>query len=111
MSKKAETLFRTKFQNRLKDLPSGWFESIQQKTIHGTPDMLGCIRGRFVALEFKAHSKAVVSELQKLKLKRIRTAGGYGFLVYPENADIIFDVLKSISKGRFNAEAYMEAIK
>lgn len=46
----------------------------------GTPDILACINGRFVAIEVKRPSGGVVSELQKLKLKQIEQAGGVGII-------------------------------
>lgn len=46
----------------------------------GTPDILACINGRFVAIEVKRPSGGVVSELQKLKLKQIEHAGGVGII-------------------------------
>lgn len=86
MSQKPETVFRGKVRRWLSEtFPKGWFESIQQVAIGGTPDILGCIAGWFVALELKASEKATVSPLQLLKLERIRAAGGIGLLVYPEN--------------------------
>lgn len=46
----------------------------------GTPDILACINGQFVAIEVKRPSGGVVSELQKLKLKQIEQAGGVGII-------------------------------
>ncbi|MCJ0572363.1 VRR-NUC domain-containing protein [Enterococcus cecorum] len=42
----------------------------------GTPDILACVNGRFVAIEVKRANGGVVSELQKAKLKRIKNSGG-----------------------------------
>ena len=42
----------------------------------GTPDILACVRGRFVGIEVKKPKGGVVSALQKLKIKQIRNAGG-----------------------------------
>ena len=87
MPQKPETRFRMKVDKRLDELPNSWFESIQQKTIQGTPDKLGCVNGYFVALELKATATSYVSPLQLLKLDRIRAAGGYAALVHPDNLD------------------------
>jgi Holliday junction resolvase len=42
----------------------------------GTPDILACINGRFVAIEVKRPNGGVVSALQKSKLKKIEQVGG-----------------------------------
>lgn len=49
----------------------------------GTPDILCCIAGRFVAIEFKReHDGAYgVTEPQRIRLRQIERAGGYGFVL------------------------------
>lgn len=92
---KPETVFRTKLRPKLEAIPDSFWESIQQKTIIGTPDILGCVRGYFVALELKSRG-GVVTVLQELKLKRIRAAGGFAFVVDPDNADSVLKKLGEI---------------
>lgn len=41
----------------------------------GTPDLLACYRGRFVAIEVKA-PRGRLSELQAARIEAIRAAGG-----------------------------------
>ena len=43
--------------------------------VAGFPDLLGCVKGRFYALEVKT-SKGKPSELQIRVMKRIKLAGG-----------------------------------
>ena len=99
MAQKKETVFRQRFDKKLARIPNSFFESIQQKTIQGTPDKLGVIRGIFIALEFKASIKEKPTPLQTLKLDRIKKAGGYGFVVFPENEDQILNILEKLSTG------------
>lgn len=47
----------------------------------GTPDVLACVNGRFVAIEVKQPGGRV-SPLQKAHLKLIRQAGGVAFVAY-----------------------------
>lgn len=47
-------------------------------TRSGNPDIICCIRGRFVAIEVKQPGKNP-TELQKLKMERIIEAGGLAF--------------------------------
>lgn len=98
---KPETKFRiNRVDPRLKKLPNSWFESIQQKSIRDTPDKIGCINGRFVALELKASDKAVIRPTQTLKGSMISKAGGVWFRVYPENWDEIFNILQGMANGK-----------
>lgn len=51
--------------------------------MRGVPDIVGCYRGRFVALEVKRPAGlGVVSELQRLRLRQIGEAGGLAVVVY-----------------------------
>lgn len=47
----------------------------------GTPDILACVKGKFVAIEVK-RPKGVVSELQKANIELIKRAGGVAFIAY-----------------------------
>ena len=47
----------------------------------GTPDILACINGRFVAIEVKRPGGRV-SALQQAKINLIRDAGGIAFVAY-----------------------------
>lgn len=47
----------------------------------GTPDILACVNGRFIAIEVK-RPKGVISELQKANIELIRKAGGVAFIAY-----------------------------
>lgn len=94
---KPETKFRAKFRKRLDAIENSWFESIQQKSINGTPDILGVINGYFVGLELKANLKSPVTPLQELKLKKIYEAGGFAAVVHPDNMEEILTALKLLN--------------
>lgn len=49
----------------------------------GVPDYLGCIRGRFIALELKRSFDVEPSKLQRYVLGRIKNAGGIALEVSP----------------------------
>lgn len=98
MAKKPETLFKERIRPRLKALPNSWWEKIQQVTIRGTPDILGCVSGVFVALELKMDEKAPIEPLQIHKLKRIEKAGGIALVVYPENWDEVYMQLQLLAE-------------
>ena len=101
MAEKPETTFRKRVIPSLKTLPNTVIFPIQQVSISGTPDLLLCINGHFVALEFKKDAKARVTELQKYNLNRIIKAGGFSFVVFPENWQDVFNNLKHLSEENY----------
>jgi hypothetical protein len=96
MTCKAETLFRATAMKKLKLIPLSWWESISQRAICGTPDVLGHIKGKFVALEFKATARAKQAKLQEYKIRQINEAQGIGFFVHPDNWEEIYEYLKNL---------------
>lgn len=52
----------------------------------GTPDILACVNGHFVAVEVKAE-KGKPSELQLYHIEQIKKSGGYGVILYPKDFD------------------------
>lgn len=53
---------------------------------NGTPDLLVCLNGVFMAIEVKAtHGRP--SELQKYKINQINDAGGVAMVLWPEGFD------------------------
>jgi len=102
LAKKAESTFKERIYPSLKALPHTWAQKIQQRTIHGTPDFLLCIRGRFVALELKKDDKSDADPLQLYTLEKINQAGGFCFVVTPVNWPEVLDFLKRLSQGEIN---------
>ena len=96
---KPETKFRQRVQRDLDTLPNTWAESIQQKSIRGSPDIISCINGLFVALELKIKGNGL-TPLQKYKGELIKKAGGVFLGVWPEDWDETFIHLKSLAYGK-----------
>jgi Holliday junction resolvase len=61
----------------------------------GIPDIVGCYRGHFFAVECKAGNNKPTA-LQERELQRIRDAGGFAFLVNEENLEALEQCLTSI---------------
>lgn len=80
----------------LSALPGTWFERIQQQSIRGTPDRIGCIRSRFVALETKVVG-GKIGALQHYKADLARAAGGRVYFIDPENWDEVYEELRILS--------------
>ena len=72
----------------------------------GTPDLLCCINGYFVAIEVKADD-GHPSELQLQKIKDIRKAGGFAYVVYPSGWDKLKSIIDGILEDRFNKDEEM----
>lgn len=82
--KKPETKLKEKVLADLKGL-GAWAEKIQQVGKVGTPDILACINGLFIALELKSKEEEKPSRAQIIKLRKIALAGGYSAIVTPQN--------------------------
>lgn len=82
--KKPETKLKEKVLADLKGL-GAWAEKIQQVGKVGTPDILACYRGVFIALELKSKEDELPSRAQVIKLRKVKKAGGYAAIVTPEN--------------------------
>lgn len=95
MSKKPETLFKERVFKDLDTLPNCWYEKIQQVTIRGTPDILLCIKGKFIAIELKTED-GKLDALQSYKLTKIQKAGGWSYTVTPAEWGEVFADLKAI---------------
>lgn len=69
----------------------------------GTPDILACVNGYFVAIEVKAQT-GKPSELQLAKIRQIREAGGFAYVVYPSGWDRLKTIIDGILIENFNRE-------
>lgn len=98
MAQKRETSFKEKVRKDLERLGNCWFVKIQQVGIRGTPDILACIGGYFIALELKADAESNISRLQIYELEKIKKAHGRAFIVEPKNWKTVYAELKQISK-------------
>ncbi len=56
-------------------------------TKRGIPDIIVCLKGHFVAVETKAPD-GKATELQLHTLKKIDKAGGFAFLLYPDQYEM-----------------------
>lgn len=61
----------------------------------GIPDIIGCYRGYFFAIECKA-GRGKTTALQELEIERIREAGGVAWVVNEENIEEIETWLRTL---------------
>ena len=92
MSNLAERKFRDRVQPKLDKIPNSWWESISQKSVRGTPDVIGVINGTFIALEFKSDD-GIVAPIQQFKINKIIKAGGAACVLRPSNWDEAYEKL------------------
>jgi hypothetical protein len=84
LAKQRETLFKERVLRELKQLPQAWICKTQQVSKRGTPDILACVCGRFVAIELKTDT-GKLSALQEYNLKKITESGGISIVMTPSN--------------------------
>ena len=58
---------------------------IETDTCRGVPDILMCIRGKFIGLELKRDRMSKPTKLQAFVGQSIKMHGGEWFVVYPNN--------------------------
>ena len=61
----------------------------------GVPDIIGCYRGYFFAVECKA-GKGKTTALQDAEIEKIRKAGGTAFVINESNIDMLETYLEEI---------------
>ena len=95
--KQPEARLKERVIQDLKQLPDCWVVKVQQVVIRGTPDLLCCICGFFVALELKRNARARLDPLQAYQLAKIKNAGGIAHVVHPDNWEEILDELRALT--------------
>lgn len=100
--KQPETRFKEKILPILQKLPNSYFIKTQMVALLGVPDIIGCVSGKFCALELKRNSKEAKRLTGRVRLQGhilllIRNAGGYAEFCYPENWEAIFSDLSKIA--------------
>lgn len=87
--------FQARVLKRLRTLKRTHWAKLNDRTTIGLPDVVGCVAGRYVALELKTTSE--LSGLQAYTLKLIGFAGGVTHVVTPDNFDKVFDSISSLA--------------
>lgn len=73
---------------------------VQQISLRGTPDLLLCVDGMFVALELKATSDDEADPLQEYNLNKINDCGGIGLTVDPTSSKRVIETIKRLAGGK-----------
>jgi hypothetical protein len=93
MAKKPETRFKEKVIRDLKKLRNCYSIKTQERGRRGVPDIIGCLNGRFFALELKT-DEGELDELQLNRLKKIRSADGFAIVTAPATWELDFSLMQ-----------------
>ncbi len=77
---KSEKLIQDQIQAYMQTIPHVHGIKTILTNTNGTPDLIYCYKGRFLAIEVKAEEGGVTSKLQKRQIKLYRAAGGTAFV-------------------------------
>lgn len=75
-----EKQVENQIKNYLDDIGAYWFKTLGGSVPAGTPDVIACVNGTFVAIEVKKPTGGKITALQKSKIKKINQAGGLAFV-------------------------------
>ena len=82
-----EKVFENKIKAYLKSIGAYFIKTHGDRFSKvGTPDIIACINGHFVAVEVKA-TNGRPSELQKYHINQIKESGGFAVILYPDEFD------------------------
>ena len=92
----SEKNFENKIKSYLKSIGAYFIKTHGDRFSRvGTPDIIACINGHFVAVEVKA-TTGKPSELQIYHIEQINKAGGYGVILYPKDFENFKKVCENI---------------
>lgn len=72
---------------------------------NGTPDILACLSGRFIAIEAKA-GKGRPTQLQLRALRQIDAAGGLALIINETNINYLQECLCDVRQARSNYQLF-----
>lgn len=98
-----------RFEKRIKDFLESegcyfvkFFANAYTKS--GVPDILCCCNGYFVGIEVKAENGRA-SDLQIYNCEKIREAGGFAWVVYPEAFDRLKQKIHDLKHDTFSRDS------
>ena len=96
-----EKVFENKIKAYLKSIGAYFIKTHGDRFSKvGTPDIIACVNGKFVALEVKAEN-GKPSELQLYHLEQIRKAGGHSFLLYSKDFEDFKNFCENLLTSQF----------
>jgi len=94
-----EKKVKTKVVAILKELGTYYFYPVTGGYgASGVPDIVGCYKGRFFAIECKA-GKGKTTALQEKNIAQIKTTGGLAIVVNEDNIEDVNELLRHIERS------------
>lgn len=96
MTKKPESRLQLKIRKALEAEVGGWWVKIHGGPFQaaGIPDLVGCVKGLFFALEVKRPGEGKISPIQKVTIKKI-IRKGQGVACVVESPEEAIEVVRS----------------
>ena len=95
-----EKAFENKIKDYLKSIGAYFIKTHGDRFSRvGTPDIIACVNGHFVAVEVKAEN-GKPSELQIHHIEQINKAGGYGVILYPKDFEGFKKICENLLTSR-----------
>ena len=97
----SEKIYENKIKNYLKSIGAYFIKTHGDRFSRiGTPDIIACVNGKFVAVEVKGE-KGKPSDLQLYHIDQIQKAGGYGTVLYPKDFEKFKKDVESLLTSHF----------
>lgn len=97
MAQQPETRFKENVVSQLSHIKECWYFKTQLVALLGIPDIIGCRKGYFFALELKTN-KGKPTKLQIYILRLIKKAGGYAEICRPDNLNQCIDEIMELGE-------------
>ena len=95
-----EKVFENKIKAYLKSIGAYFIKTHGDRFSRvGTPDIISCVNGHFVAVEVKAEN-GKPSDLQIYHLDEIRKSGGHSFLLYSKDFEDFKKICENLLTSR-----------
>lgn len=99
-----EKIYETKIKRYIESVGGYQYKAMGNAyTVSGTPDILACVNGYFIAIEVKAPN-GKPTELQLNKIAKIRKAGGLAYVAYPSAWEELKDIIDGLLIDKLNKE-------
>ena len=80
--RRLESSVQTSILSKLRQIPNSDWIKPTQTNMAGTPDVLGHINGRFVAIEIKRDEQSKPTALQRYHIERLKEHGAIAFVAW-----------------------------
>lgn len=95
----SEKVFENKIKTYLKSIGAYFIKTHGDRFSRvGTPDIIACVDGIFIAIEVKA-ATGKPSELQIHHIEEIKKAGGLGYILYPRDFEKFKNDMELLKRG------------